>query len=105
MKKLRNLLITFILVIFLLVGTSVFSAVNASTPDEVIISQQDGGFVPLYTESPDSSLKEYSSDEYSSKDYRIFYTQTTFLALFAGYLILFKIKGINHDQKMHRRKK
>lgn len=105
MSKLRNLIIIFIITISLLVGTGVFSTVNASTSDEVIISQQDDGFVPLYTESPDSSLKEYSSDEYSRKDYRIFYTQTTFLALLAGYLILFKIKGLNHNEKMHRRKK
>lgn len=78
--------------------------VSASSVDEAIISSQDDKYVPLYTVSPDSSLKDYDSPDFSSKDYALFYTQTTFLALIAGYLILFKVKGINHDEKMHSRK-
>lgn len=80
------------------------TAVYASSIDEAVISSQDDKYVPLYTVSPDSSLKDYDSSDFSSKDYALFYTQTTFLALIAGYLILFKVKGINHDEKMHGRK-
>lgn len=78
--------------------------VSAASVDEALISSQDDKYVPLYTVSPDSSLKDYNSPDFSSKDSAIFYTQTTFLALIAGYLILFKVKGINHDEKMHHRK-
>ena len=78
--------------------------VSASSIDEAVISSQDDKYTPLYTVSPDSSLKDYDSPNFSSKDYALFYTQTTLLALIAGYLILFKVKGINHDEKMHRRK-
>lgn len=83
-----------------------FSAVNtfASTSDEVYISSQDDKYKPLYTTSPDSSLKDHSSNSWSSKDYELFYTQTTFLALVAGYLILFKVKGLKSDEKLHRRR-
>ena len=80
------------------------ATVSASSIDEAVISSQDDKYVPLYTVSPDSSLKDYNSPDFSSKDSAIFYTQTTFLALIAGYLILFKVKGIKHDEKMHGRK-
>lgn len=79
--------------------------VSASSVDEAVISSQDDKYVPLYTVSPDSSLKDYDSPNFSSKDYALFYTQTTLLALIAGYLILFKVKGIKHDEKMHGRKR
>lgn len=78
--------------------------VSASSIDEAVISSQDDKYTPLYTVSPDNSLKDHDSADFSSKDYALFYTQTTFLALIAGYLILFKVKGINHDEKMHGRK-
>lgn len=80
------------------------ATVSASSVDEVLISSQDDKYSPLYTVSPDSSLKDYNSPNFSSKDSALFYTQTTLFALIAGYLILFKVKGINHDEKMHRRK-
>ena len=80
------------------------ATVSASSVDEAVISSQDDKYTPLYTVSPDSLLKDYDSPDFSSKDYALFYTQTTLLALIAGYLILFKVKGINHDEKMHRRK-
>lgn len=79
--------------------TSVAVTVSASSIDEAVISSQDDKYAPLYTVSPDSSLKDYNSPDFSSKNSALFYTQTTFLALIAGYLILFKIKGINHDEK------
>ena len=73
--------------------------VSAASIDEALISSQDDKYVPLYTVSPDSSLKDYNSPDFSSKDSAIFYTQTTFLALIAGYLILFKVKGISTTRK------
>lgn len=98
-----------VLTLILICLTAIFSigavSANAATGDEAVISAQDDKYVPLYTKSPDSSLKNHESTDFSSKDYALFYTQTTFLALIAGYLILFKVKGINHAEKMHRRKR
>lgn len=95
MKKLFVLLFTAAIIL------SIIPSVNAETADSVIT--QDGDFVPLYTVAPDSSLKDHSNvmkDEQSI----LFYTQTTLLALVAGYLIVFKIKCIPKGEKMHRRK-
>ena len=84
--------------------SSVAVTVSASSIDEAVISSQDDKYAPLYTVSPDSSIKDYNSSDFSSKNSALFYTQTTLLALIAGYLILFKVKGINHNEKMHGRK-
>lgn len=100
MKKVLSVIFICLTLLF----TSAVVTVSASSVDEVVLSSQDDKYVPLYTVSPDSSLKEHTSTDFSSKDYALFYTQTTLLALIAGYLILFKIKGINHDEKMHSRK-
>ena len=71
--------------------------------DQEIISQQED-FVPQFTTSPDSSLKNHSSlFDLDSTGYALFYTQTSVFALVAGYLILFKIKGIPKHEKLHRR--
>lgn len=104
MNKFKRL---FLIVLSAIIITATFSVftVSAATADEAVISNQSDDFVPLYTTASDSSLKDYTQNEHSSEYYRLFYTQTTFLALIAGYLILFKVKGINHDEKMHRRKK
>ena len=93
-----------ILICLILLFSCTVTTVSASSVDEALISSQDDKYVPLYTVSPDSSLKDYNSPNFSSKDSALFYTQTTLFALIAGYLILFKVKGINHDEKMHRRK-
>lgn len=86
--------------------TSMFCVTAASsTPDDAVISQSNEEYVPLYTKSPDSSLKNHLELNFSDKDYQLFYTQTTLLALIAGYLIIFKIKNLKTDEKMHRRKK
>ncbi len=69
--------------------------VNASSPDEAVITAQDDKFVPLYTVAPDSTYKGDISDTDSKMNYQLFYTQTTFLALIAGYLIVFKVKCLN----------
>ena len=93
-----------ILICLILMFSCTAVTVSASSIDEAVISSQDDKYVPLYTVSPDSSLKDYNSPDFSSKDSALFYTQTTLLALIAGYLIMFKVKGINQDEKMHGRK-
>ena len=100
MKKVLSV----VLLCLALMLSSTAVTVSASSIDEAVISSQDDKYTPLYTVSPDSSLKDYDSPNFNSKDYALFYTQTTFLALIAGYLILFKVKGIKHDEKMHGRK-
>ena len=76
--------------------------VYAATPDEAVLISQQDDLTPLYTTAPDSSLRDYSA--YMTEEQSIFfYTQTTALALVAGYLILFKVKGIRNTEKMHRR--
>lgn len=84
--------------------TLLFSTVTAfaASPDEAVLIAQQDDLTPLYTTAPDSSLRDYAN--YMTVDRGIlFYTQTTALALVAGYLILFKVKGIPHGEKMHRR--
>ena len=84
--------------------TLLFSTVTAfaASPDEAVMIAQQDDLTPLYTTAPDSSLRDYAN--YMTVDRGIlFYTQTTALALVAGYLILFKVKGIPHSEKMHRR--
>lgn len=100
MKKALSVVLICLILLFFCTAVTV----SASSIDEAVISSQDDKYVPLYTISPDSSLKDYDSPDFSSKDYALFYTQTTFLALIAGYLILFKVKGIKHDEKMQSRK-
>ena len=100
MKKVLSV----VLLCLALMLSSTAVTVSASSIDEAVISSQDDKYTPLYTVSHESSLKDYDSPNFSSKDYALFYTQTTFLALIAGYLILFKVKGIKHDEKMHGRK-
>lgn len=85
-------------------SVSVVQTSAVSSPDEAVISQVDDKYTPLYTTSPNSTDRDIDDFENSSKDYALFYTQTTLLALVAGYLVLFKIKGIDHSEKMHRRK-
>lgn len=105
MNLVKKIMLTLALLMCVTTSMGTITA-SASTMDEAVITQQDENYTPLYTTAPDSSLKEYSQSDYSSKDYRLFYTQTTLLALIAGYLILFKYKGINRDkERMHKRKK
>ena len=100
MKKALSVVLICLTVMF----SCTAATVSASSVDEAVISSQDDKYTPLYTVSPDSSLKDYNSPNFSSKNSALFYTQTTLLALIAGYLILFKVKGINHDEKMLGRK-
>ena len=80
------------------------SAAAEEAPDNDSVITQDGDFVPLFTTSPDSSLKDHSN--YMTEEQGVFfYPQTTFLALVAGYLIVFKVRCIPKGEKMHRRRK
>lgn len=83
---------------------SVSSVCAVTSPDESVLTAQDDRFQP-YTVAPDNAeMTDISSEESNiSKSYELFYIQTTFLALLVGYLILFKVKGIDHSEKMHRR--
>ncbi len=79
-------------------------SVSADTADSDSVISQKEDFVPLYTTSPDSSLKDYSN--YMTAEQSVFfYTQTTFLALVAGYLIVFKVRCLPKGEKMRRRRK
>lgn len=80
------------------------SAGAEEAPDSDAVISQNEEFVPLYTTSPDSTLKNHSNDMTEEQGI-FFYTQTTFLALIAGYLIIFKIKCIPKGERMHRRRK
>lgn len=103
-KRITVIIISVVLSISILASVQItaFSATN----DEALISQADDKLTPLYTTAPDSSLKEHkTTDVETSKNYNLFYAETTVLALLAGYLIIFKAKGIDHSQKMHRRSK
>ena len=79
-------------------------SVYAASPDEAVMISQQDNLTPLYTTAPDSSLKDHSGIMSRGQGI-LFYTQTTALALIAGYLILFKVKGIPHGEKMHRRRR
>ena len=80
------------------------SAGAEEAPDSDAVISQNEEFVPLYTTAPDSTLKNHSND--MTEERGIFlYTQTTFLTLIAGYLIIFKIKCIPKGERMHRRRK
>lgn len=94
-----------VVVVSILIGIFSVSTVCAvSSPNESVLTAQDDRFQPYTVAPDDSEAMDISSEEgNTSKSYELFYTQTTFLALLAGYLILFKVKGIDHSEKMHRR--
>lgn len=100
-KRLLLVIISAIICIF-----SVADVCAVSSPDQSILTAADDKYEPLYTTSPNSntSSMNFSNNDSTSKNYTLFYTQTTFLALLAGYLVIFKVKGIDHSQKMHRHK-
>lgn len=100
MKKLLIKTISALLLALITICSA--TAIGFSAENDSYISN-DKDFVPIYTTSADSSLKQTSG--MSKGESNLFYTQTTCFALFAGYLILFKIRGIDHSEKMHRRKK
>lgn len=99
LKRLFVVILSVVICIF-----SVSTVCAASSPDQSILTAEDDKFEPLYTVSPENSALSSDFSDTFSKNYTLFYTQTTFLALLAGYLIIYKIKGIDHSQKMHIRK-
>ncbi len=98
----KTLLLTALFMVLFSCFTLPFA--SASTIDEAVISSQDDRFVPLYTTAPDSTYKGDLNNIDNSMNYQLFYTQTTFLALIAGYLIVFKARCLNKGEKMHRRR-
>lgn len=104
MKK-TKFLITLLMTV-LMSFSSVFcvSVSAASSPDEAVISENYDSIKPIPTEKPADKPVKHGKGFSSSGDYALFYTQTTFLALLAGYLIIFKVKGTKTKEKMHRRK-
>ncbi len=91
-------------ILFAAVLLCIVPCASAKEADSDSVISQDSDFVPLYTTAPDSSLR--NPPNYMSTDQGIFfYTQTTMLALIAGYLIIFKVRCIPKGEKMHRRKK
>lgn len=95
------------IIAFVLIAVSLFCfapSVGAETAVSDSVISEDGDFVPLYTVAPDSTLKDHSNDMTYEQGI-LFYTQTTLLALIAGYLIIFKIRCIPKGEKMHRRRK
>ena len=105
-KGMRMMTLKKILVSLIAAMTVMLSSVPvlAATPDEAAIVSRQEDLTPLYTTASDSSLRDYSH-HMSADEGILFHTQTTALALITGYLILFKVKGIPHGEKMHRRRK
>jgi len=103
MKKTK--FISTLLMAVLMAFSSAFcvSVSAASSPDEAVISGNYDGIEPIPTEKPEDKPVKLGK-VFSSGDYALFYTQTTFLALLAGYLIIFKAKGTKTKEKMHGRK-
>lgn len=98
MKKLRRITaVISILVIFTI-------SVSAVSADSLNPYNSYSELVTLPTEQTQSIDSDTfsGSSEGSQRDYALFYTQTTLLALVAGYLIIFKLRCINPEkEKMH----
>ena len=103
MKK-TKFIITLLMAVLMTFSSAFCVSVSAvSSPDEEVISDNYDGIEPIPTEKPEDKPVKHGNG-FSSGDYALFYTQTTFLALLAGYLIIFKAKGTKTKEKMHRRK-
>lgn len=104
MKK-TKFIITLLTAVLMSFSSAFCQSVSAaSSPDEAVISNNYDGIEPIPTEKPEDKPVIKHGKGFSSEDYALFYTQTTFLALLAGYLIIFKVKGTKTKEKMHRRK-
>ena len=103
MRK-TKFIITLLMAVLMTFSSAFCVSVSAvSSPDEAVISDNYDGIEPIPTEKPEDKPVKHGNG-FSSGDYALFYTQTTFLALLAGYLIIFKAKGTKTKEKMHRRK-
>lgn len=104
MKKTKLFITLFIALMMSFSSIFCIGVSAASSPDEAVISQNDDSIKPIPTEKPVDKPVKHGKGFSSSSDYALFYTQTTFLALLAGYLIIFKVKGTRTKEKMHGRK-
>ena len=103
MKKTKFLITLLIAVLVSFSSVFCVSVSAASSPDEAVISGNYDSIEPIPTEKPEDKPVKHGKG-FSSEDYALFYTQTTLLALLAGYLSIFKVKGTKTKEKMHRRK-
>lgn len=103
MRKTKFIITLLMAVLMTFSSAFCVSVSAASSPDEAVISGNYDGIEPIPTEKPEDMPVKHGKG-FSSVDYALFYTQTTFLALLAGYLIIFKAKGTKTKEKMHRRK-
>lgn len=103
----KKLLVTVFLVVECIFMSTMLCSAEELAGAEIIA--QDDNFVPQFTTAPDSSLKEHHQLlSFNDEQAAVFYTQTTALALIAGYLILFKVKGIGNQyarEKFHRKRR
>lgn len=104
MRKTKFIITLLTAVLMTFLSAFCVSVSAASSPDEAVISGNYDGIEPIPTEKPEDKPVKHGKGFSSSGDYALFYTQTTFLALLAGYLIIFKVKGTKTKEKMHRRK-
>ena len=103
MRKTKFIITLLMAVLMTFSSAFCVSVSAASSPDEAVISGNYDGIEPIPTEKPEDKPVMHGKG-FSSGDYALFYTQTTFLALLAGYLIIFKVKGTKTKEKMHGRK-
>lgn len=101
MRKTKFIITLLMAVLMTFSSAFCISVSAASSPDEAVISGNYDGIEPIPTEKPEDKPVKHGKG-FSSGDYALFYTQTTFLALLAGYLIIFKVKGTKTKEKMHR---
>ena len=97
MKRITSILLCVFLAVTMLVLPAAIEG-HAATEDQ-IIAAQDSDFVPLSTIAPDSSLKYHPDEKTAKSNGAVFYTQTTLLALVAGYLVIYKIRCVKPLRK------
>lgn len=97
MKNIKRMIAAFAAALLMLFSMPAVCADELGAPQD--------GFVEQETVSPHETVPVQNDFfQLDSKGYALFYTQTTMLALVAGYLVLFKVKGIPKHEKMHRRR-
>lgn len=98
MRKTKFIITLLMAVLMTFSSAFCVSVSAASSPDEAVISGNYDGIEPIPTEKPEDKPVKHGKG-FSSEDYALFYTQTTFLALLAGYLIIFKVKGTKTKER------
>ena len=98
MKKTKFIITLLMAVLMTFSSAFCVSVSAASSPDEAVISGNYDGIEPIPTEKPEDKPVKHGKG-FSSGDYALFYTQTTFLALLAGYLIFSKLRVQRQKRK------